>query len=267
MPRICPKTKPGKRAWFGGIRQVVLSSLLSLLVLLAGACGQGQESQGVPDSTYKTGNVPLNLAGGHEAADRKPPAPSDTKEITAEEAEKFALFLKDRWYQARRLYYGDNETALIQDTVNCYFLLKLEARKVSLDRIAPLNFAYLFDLSSPEGRETHQYEWGRLRHWVAWGPYDNTYYAWYQYSPLFLETKVAGDVAEVVVKPIHYFRYPLDKEPQDGAYVDHTITLVKKNGRWLIQKDTYDDEQMRLNPHGTDWDRLIQEIPAKITQP
>jgi len=103
-----------------------------------------------------------------------------------------------------------------------------------------------------------QYE---LAGWRIW----NTLLKSYEYAPTYEQVDIQGDFATVVVRPRAYVVCRASPERMDEFGKEpHRLVLVRRDNRWLIQREEYSDEQTPLLPYGTDFDKLTRELPERV---
>ncbi|MBE3519187.1 MAG: hypothetical protein IMW97_02665 [Firmicutes bacterium] len=166
---------------------------------------------------------------------------------------------QDRWLKSQEQASTDEEA--VKATVDAYYQLKYEsARNDTL-----YDFGFLFFTEDEAGRDTYAYERGRLQYELACWRMWNTLLKSYEYAPIYEQVDVQGDLATVVVRPRAYVVSRASPERTDEFGKEpHRLVLVRRDNRWLIQREQYSDEQTPILPYGTDFDKLTRELPERV---
>lgn len=168
---------------------------------------------------------------------------------------------QDRWLKSQEQASADEEA--VKATVDAYYQLKYESERDD----TVYDFGFLFFTEDDAGRDTYAYERGRLQYelasWRIWGMLLKSY----EYAPIYEQVDIQGDLATVLVRPGAHVVFRDTPERTDEIETEpHRLVLVRRDNRWLIQRDEYSDEQTRILPYGTDFDKLTRELPERVKE-
>ena len=151
----------------------------------------------------------------------------------------------------------------IKSTVNAFFLIKYD----SWVQGTLLDFGFLFAQTDPQAYEDYAYERGLMHYLLEGWRYGNNLLLRYEYQPKFYDLKINEREATVVMRPkagIVHRRAP--HRVDNGPWTDYVFILELAGGQWLIRKVLCNDELHEAYPHGTDFDQLAADLPARVKE-
>jgi hypothetical protein len=141
----------------------------------------------------------------------------------------------------------------IKATVDTYFLVKYESWLLGV----LLDFGFLFDLSDSSAFDDYAYERGIHHLFLTGLRYLSSLILHYEYTPEYQQIEINGNLASVIMWPYATYVHRRSPERVDrNPWVDHYISLVKKENQWLICDLYTHDEMHDSSPRGTDFDKL-----------
>ncbi len=150
----------------------------------------------------------------------------------------------------------------IVNTIDTFFNLKFKSRM----KHVLLDFGFLFDRKSANGAEDYAYERGLCYSWIiAWRertPPDSI--ESYKYEPKYSQLSIDKNKANVRVSPkAQVVSSALGGMTLNASLTEHTFTLIRKGGQWLVNGIVCSDEMRKVYPPGTDFNAAIREARKK----
>jgi len=163
-------------------------------------------------------------------------------------------------YQTGQAASGAGEESRIRSAIDVYFKLRYQCA-VS---VRAFDLGFLIESSLTPGVDLYNYEMGRIEYSVAAWEKSGFSLRGIDYHPEYESVVVHGSTAVATLCPRALVFSSRNYET--GGEV-HVVRLVLTQQGWKLIEDSYDDDFRRAYPPGTDFGKLIRNLPDDPVPP
>ena len=136
----------------------------------------------------------------------------------------------------------------------------------------PLLNQYNESLTLPDflmtpGTAINKYEDGRLSYFFdGEQSTGNDWVTSFNYTPTVNSVSVSGNSATIVITPsaTETVQGVSTPTPLEYPFAQHTLTLQKSNGQWLVSSDQFSDEFLQTYGSNPNWQSMITSLPSAV---